>query len=89
MEILWQVKDFFYKIRGDLLFAAILIVCLLFSLVLRQFAPFLLSKWKAVRTLDGLLGFLLVLIVTREMVFCSLVIVLAHLILYKKIKSPK
>lgn len=89
MEILLQTKDFFYKIRGDLLFAAILIICLLFSFTLRRLASLLTLKCGTVRGLDGTLGFLLAAIVTREMILCSLVIVLLHLVLYRQVKNLK
>jgi hypothetical protein len=78
------IRGFYENIRGDLKYATLLIVCVFISTISRHFVS------ASIRIkLDGVIGLLINLYVSRWMVFYSLIIVLAHLILYKAVKDQK
>uniref|UniRef100_A0A915D7M1 Uncharacterized protein n=1 Tax=Ditylenchus dipsaci TaxID=166011 RepID=A0A915D7M1_9BILA len=56
--------DFLYRVKGDLLFALLLIVCLLISLALRKLA---LLGFK--QNLDGFIGLAITIVATKSLLF--------------------
>lgn len=80
----WRDRhEFLARIEGDLIYAGLLLSCALIALILRK------CTGLVRHSLDGLIGLLLTLVMTRWMVFYSLIKVVLHLILYKYVRSPR
>lgn len=78
------LKGFYDNIRGDLKYAILLIACVFISLVSRHFV----NASTRIKV-DGFIGLLINLYVSKWTVLYSLIMVLVHLSLYRVIQDPK
>lgn len=79
-----QITDFFYRAKGDFFYGFLLLISSILALLLRHF-----GSLNTRRKLDGLLGFGITLFVAGRLLFCSLIIVVVHLVIFRFIKNPK
>lgn len=78
------VRGFYENIRGDLKYAILLIVCVLISTFSRHFV-----KAQVRIKIDGFIGLLINLYVSKWTVLYSFIVVLVHLALFRVIRNPK
>ncbi|KAI1732213.1 lysophospholipid acyltransferase 7 [Ditylenchus destructor] len=78
----WLLQ-FFERIQGDFKFGLLLVICLALSLFLRRLAVLGYHF-----NIDGLIGLSITIFATRSLAACSIIIVAAHLILFKVVKDP-
>ncbi|KAI1732216.1 MBOAT, membrane-bound o-acyltransferase family domain-containing protein [Ditylenchus destructor] len=78
----WLLQ-FFERIQGDFKFGLLLVICLALSLILRRLAVLGYHF-----NIDGLIGLSITIFATRSLAACSIIIVAAHLILFKVVKDP-
>nr|CAD2180641.1 unnamed protein product [Meloidogyne enterolobii] len=79
-----QITNFFYQAKGDLFYGFLLLFSSILAFLLRHFGSF-----GTRRKLDGFLGFGITFFVAGRMLFCSLIVVVVHLVMFRCIKNPR
>ena len=85
IENSWRNRyPFIARIEGDLIYGLLLLFCAGIATVLRKRTSLAFR-----RQYEGIIGVLITILVSRSLLFYSLIIVCAHLILYRYVRNPR